>query len=220
MEKKLEGKKIAILIDEGVEQVEFTSPLVVLRDAGAEVGVVAKEKKVKASDEERDSVEFNSDVNLNKASPELFDALFLPGGAVEVENLRMNPTAIDFVKHFIEMNKPIAAISYGQWILIEADGVKDKKITSDPAIKADFIDAGAKWQDEEVVEDGNILTCQSMNSNLASFNDKMIELFSKSDDLIIKGLNSEENKDKKLNMHPTDPIGENPTKKWGISELS
>jgi protease I len=219
MEKKLKGKKIAVLIADGVELSEITIPVSIINESGGEVGIISYSEKVNAMDEEKASVEFTTDAILGKVNPDIFDALLLPGGVMEEENLRMNNKAIAFVEHFVKNHKPIAALSYGQWILIEAQGVKNKRITSDPTIKEDFIHAGAKWLDKNMVEDENILTIQGIG-DLSEFNNAMIELFSKSEELTIKELNKEENKDKRLNLHHTDSIGENPTKKWGVSEIS
>lgn len=220
MEKILEGKTIAVLIDEGVDQDEFASSIIVLKEAGAKIGIVSAKRTVTSSnDETEQGSEFTAHALLDKVSPEIFDGLFIPGGVYEAENLRSDLLAISFVRHFISSGKPIAATSYGQWILIEADGVKNRYVTSAPVIKEDFIQAGAKWRDEKIVTDRNLLTCQDMEY-MPPFIEQLLKLFSQSDELAISALNKEASNDARLNLHGTDPIGENPSKKWGVSEMS
>jgi protease I len=117
------------------------------------------------------------DTPLADADPETFDGLVLPGGVINPDALRLVPEAIDFVRHFIEEKKPIAAICHGPWTLIDAGGVKGKTMTSWPSLKTDLSNAGAKWVDKQVVNDGGLVTSRKPD-DLPAFNKKMIEEFS------------------------------------------
>lgn len=175
---RLEGKKIAVLVTNGFEQVELTKPVEALKNEGAEVKIVSPEKKVKGWNFKEWGDEFTADILLKEADPEEFDTLLLPGGVMNPDKLRMNDTAIDFVRHFVNKNKPIAAICHGPWTLIETGMVKDKTLTSYESIKTDLVNAGANWVDEEVVSDGNLVTSRKPD-DIPAFNRKMVELFEK-----------------------------------------
>src|SRR4051812_34328052 len=119
MEKKINEKRVAVLVDNGFEQIELTGPVKALKDAGAKVSIVSKEKKVKGWNSKEWGDEFTTDVILDSADPANFDALLLPGGVMNPDKLRMNKKAVEFVKSFMENKKPVAAICHGPWTLIE-----------------------------------------------------------------------------------------------------
>lgn len=177
MPNQLNGKKIAILVTDGFEQVEMTDPKKALETAGAETFIISPSKnKVKGWQHTQWGDEFSVDKELETTHPEDFDALVLPGGVMNPDKLRLNEKAVNFVKTFITNNKPIAAICHGPWTLINADGVKGRTLTSWPSIKVDLINAGAKWIDQEVVRDGKLVTSRKPD-DIPAFNKTMIELF-------------------------------------------
>lgn len=174
----IKGIKVAILVSDGFEQSEMTEPKKALDAAGAETKIVSPTKgKVKGWKMKNWGDEFPVDIALNQAKADEFDALLLPGGVMNPDTLRMNPEAVDFVKSFVKSQKPIAAICHGPWTLINAEGVKNKKLTSWASIKTDLINAGAKWVDEEVVKDGNLITSRKPD-DIPAFNRAMIDLLS------------------------------------------
>lgn len=173
----LQGFKIAILIAHGFQDVEVTKPKKALEDLGAIVHIISPEDgKVKGWDCDIPQVtmEIGVDVPLNKAQSKDYDALLIPGGYGSPEELRLNEKAVSFVKEFSK--KPIAAICHGPVLLIDAQLVRNKKLTSYPAIKRDLINAGAQWIDKEVVRDGNLITSR-MPEDIPAFNSALIELF-------------------------------------------
>lgn len=180
MAQQLKGLKIAILIADGFEQSEMTEPRKALDLAGAETVIVSPVKgKVKGWKSKTWGDEFPVDQELSQAKAEHFDALLLPGGVFNPDTLRMNPEAVNFVKSFVTSHKPIAAICHGPWTLINAGGVKGKTMTSWPSVKLDLINAGAKWVDQEVAQDDNLVTSRKPD-DIPAFNQAMIELFAKS----------------------------------------
>src|SRR3954470_16499557 len=177
MNNKLEGKKVAILVTDGFEQVELTSPKEALEKAGAETEIVSSAgSTVKGWDETDWGKKFPVDVPLKKANPQDYDALLLPGGVMNPDKLRMDEKAVEFVKAFFDANKPVAAICHGPWTLIEAGVVKGRLLTSYPSIQTDLRNAGAEWVDEEVVVDNGLVTSRRPDDTPA-FNRKMIEEF-------------------------------------------
>lgn len=171
------GFKVAILIATGFEQSEMEGPKRALEDAGAVVHIVSPiEGKVQGWDwvALKPKDEFVVDVTLNHVNPDDYDALVLPGGLNSPDDLRLDDAAVAFVKSF--ENKPIAAICHGPWLLINAELVKNRTVTSWPSIKIDLINAGAKWIDKEVVRDGNLITSR-MPDDVPAFNKAMIQLF-------------------------------------------
>lgn len=172
---KLAGKKVAMLVTDGFEQVELTSPRKALEEQGAVAHVVSpKSGMVKAWDEKDWGEKFPVDVALDGANPDDYDALVLPGGVMNPDHLRMNPKAVQFVKAFFEAGKPVAAICHGPWTLIEAGVVKGRKMTSYPSLQTDLKNAGAQWVDQEVVTDQGLVTSRKPD-DLPAFNRKMIE---------------------------------------------
>src|SRR5215510_16240756 len=175
--KDLTGKKIAILVDQGFEQVELIKPRKALDKAGAQTRVVSpQDGEVRGWNLKKWGKSVAVDVPLDSANPSEFDALLLPGGVMNPDKLRMNAKAVEFVKHFIDSGKPIAAICHAPWTLIEAGAVKGRTITSFPSLRTDLINAGANFVDQEVVTDNGIVTSRRPD-DIPAFIKKMIEEF-------------------------------------------
>jgi protease I len=171
----LNNKKVVILTEEGFEQVELTSPLQALKDAGATVDVVSpKGGKVKAWDKTNWGIEVNVDKQLSEVSPDDYDALVLPGGVMNPDKLRQNKEAVAFVSAFLDEGKPIAAICHGPQILIETGMIGGRNLTSFPSLQTDLKNAGAHWIDQEVVVDNGLVTSRTP-ADLSAFNKKAIE---------------------------------------------
>jgi protease I len=171
----LTGKKIAILTENGFEEVELTSPKKALEDAGAEVQIVSPQKdKVKAWDKDHWSIELTVDRQLDDANMEDYDALMLPGGVLNPDKLRMNRKAVEFAQQFMESGKPVAAICHGPQLLIETGLIGGRNMTSYPSLRTDMENAGVIWTDREVVTDNGLVTSRSPE-DLEAFNRKMIE---------------------------------------------
>jgi protease I len=179
MEKKLHGVKVAILVADGFEQSEMVDPKKALDLAGAETAIVSPVKgKVRGWKQKDWGDAFLVDIELSQADAGDFDALLLPGGLMNPDTLRMDPLAVEFVKSFLSSAKPIAAICHGPWMLINAEGVKGKMMTSWPAIKVDLVNAGGNWVDQEVVKDDKLVTSRKPE-DIPAFNAAMIDLFEK-----------------------------------------
>lgn len=177
MKKRLENKTIAVLMADGFEEIEFTSPRQALVEEGAEVTIISpNDSFVKAWNKDRWGSPYEVDISLADASPGDYDALLLPGGVMNPDNLRTNRQAIDFISAFFNAGKPVAAICHAPQLLIEAGVVADRQLTSYPAIKTDLINAGANWRDAEVVLDDCLVTSRSPD-DLEAFNRQMIETF-------------------------------------------
>jgi protease I len=175
--KDLTGKKIAILVDEGFEQVELIKPRKALDKVGAETKVISpQEGEVRGWNIKRWGKSVAVDVPLDSADPAQFDALLLPGGVMNPDKLRMNPKAVEFAKHFFDAGKPVAAICHGPWTLVEAGVVKGRTLTSWPSLKTDIQNAGGNWVDEEVVTDNGLVTSRKPD-DIRAFNKKMIGEF-------------------------------------------
>lgn len=172
----LSRQKIAALVTDGFEQVELTGPMEALRATGATVVVVSpKEDKIQGMNHDQMGDSFQPDRTLAMAGPEEFDALLLPGGVANPDYLRVDPTAVAFVRHFVTEKKPIAAICHGPWTLIEASGVKGRNVTSWPSLKTDLINAGAHWADQPVVRDGLLVTSRKPD-DIPAFSEAFIGL--------------------------------------------
>ena len=177
MAKKLEGKRIAVLVAAGFEQSEFEEPIKALKAAGGEAVVVSLESgKIKAWSGGNWGDSFEVDLLLDKARAEDFNGLLIPGGVMSPDILRMNDTAVEFVRSFFVQKKPVAAICHGPWLLVEADVVRDRTLTSYSSIKTDLINAGANWVDKEVVVDQGLVTSRNPG-DLPAFTRKMVEEF-------------------------------------------
>jgi protease I len=175
--KSLQGKKVAILVAEGFEQVELTGPRQALDEAGAETRIVSPAQGQVQGWKHFDKADsFPVDVALDQANPQQFDALLLPGGVANPDQLRIQPKAVEFIRHFVTAGKPIAAICHGLWPLIEAGAVKGRTVTSWPSLKTDLNNAGAKWVDQEVVTDNGLVSSRKPD-DIPAFNRKMIEEF-------------------------------------------
>lgn len=162
MSGELEGKKVAILVAEGFEEVELTEPKRALEEAGAKTFVVSPEDKMVRGWAMTDwGQSIPVDVPLDKADASGFDALMLPGGVMNPDHLRMNEKAVEFVKEFFAEGKPVGAICHAPWTLIEAGVVEGRTMTSYPSVKTDLRNAGAKWVDREVVVDNGLVTSRS-----------------------------------------------------------
>ena len=173
----LSGKKIAILVADGFEQVELTEPRKALEEAGAEAPIVSPEKgRVKGWNFSDWGEQFSVDIELDGASPDDFDALLLPGGVMNPDKLRMIPKAVEFVKHFFDEGKPVASICHGPWMVVEADAVRGRTVTSWPSLRTDIKNAGGNWVDQEVVTDMGLVTSRKPD-DIPAFNRKMIEEF-------------------------------------------
>ena len=179
MANTLQGKKIAILATDGFEQVELIKPKQALEDAGAQTQVVSPEEgKIKGWNIKDWGEEVPVDVSLNSAKSSEYDALLLPGGVQNPDKLRMIPEAVEFVKHFVDEGKPIAAICHGPWMLVEADAVRGRTVTSWPSLKTDIQNAGGSWVDEQVILSNGVVTSRKPD-DIPAFNREMIDLFSK-----------------------------------------
>jgi len=171
----LSNKRVAILTEEGFEQIELTSPLEALKEAGAQVDVISpKSGKIKAWNHTDWGIEIDVDKELSTVSPNDYDALVLPGGVMNPDKLRQNKEAVAFVSAFLDEGKPVAAICHGPQVLIETGMLSGRTLTSYPSLQTDLKNAGAHWVDEEVVVDNGLVTSRKPD-DLAAFNKKMIE---------------------------------------------
>ncbi|MEJ8757789.1 type 1 glutamine amidotransferase domain-containing protein [Pontibacter sp. H259] len=178
MANKLEGKKIAILVEEGFEQEELTKPMQALQDAGAEAHIISpnKNSEIKAWNHTDWGDKFKVDKKLTDVKADNYDGLLLPGGVMNPDKLRINKDAVNFVNTFMESGKPVAAICHAPWTLIETGKLKGRKVTSYHTLQTDLKNAGANWVDEEVVEDQGLVTSRKPD-DIPAFNKKMIETF-------------------------------------------
>jgi protease I len=174
---KLHGATVALLATQGFEQVEYTEPRKALEAAGATCHLVAPQSgSIKGWARTDWGDPFDVDRTLDEADPADYDALVLPGGVMNPDKLRRNEAALDFVRHFFERNKPVAAICHGPWTLIDAGVVEGRRMTSYHTIQTDLKNAGAEWVDEEVVRDGNLTTSRKPD-DLPAFNEAIVEAF-------------------------------------------
>lgn len=175
MTDELKGKKIAILATDGFEEVELAEPRKALKNAGAETHIIAPKKDhIKAWDRDKWSKDYQVDVELEAANADNYDGLFLPGGVLNPDQLRMEDKAVKFTSAFFEAGKPIAAICHGPQLLIETGKINGKTMTSYPSVKTDLKNAGVNWVDEEVVVDQGLTTSRKPD-DLPAFISKMIE---------------------------------------------
>ena len=173
----LSGKRVAILATDGVEQIELIEPRKALDAAGATTKVVSlKSGTIKGFNHDTPASDIKVDTVLGSISADDFDALLLPGGVANPDKLRTIPAAVDFVRAFFEAGKPVAAICHGPWLLVEADVVHGRNVTSWPSLHTDLKNAGANWTDSEVVTDHGLVTSRKP-SDIPAFNKKMIEEF-------------------------------------------
>lgn len=175
----LKGKRVAILVENGFEQVELEKPRQALEQAGAVTQVVSPhDDQVKGWNRTDWGETVPVDIPLEQAQATDYDALLLPGGVMNPDHLRVNKKAVSFVQHFLEAGKPVAAICHGPWTLIETGTLQGRTLTSYPSIRSDLQNAGANWVDEEVVVDRALVTSRKP-ADIPAFNQKMIEVFGK-----------------------------------------
>jgi protease I len=173
----LQGLKVAILVTDGFEQVELLEPRRALDQAGAETRVVSpKPDRVRGWNLTDWGEELPVDVPLDRARPDDFEALLLPGGVINPDTLRMIPAAVAFAKAFFDADKPVAAICHGPWTIIETGAARGRRIASWPSLKTDLRNAGAEWVDEPVVVDGHLVSSRKPD-DIPAFNREMIALF-------------------------------------------
>jgi deglycase len=172
----LNGRKVAFLATDGVEQVELTAPWSALKQAGAEVKLVSdKPGEIQAMNHDQKGDRFPVDAEVSKVSARDFDALVLPGGVSNPDKLRTNKDAVKFVREFMELDKPVAAICHGPWLLVEADAVRGRTITSWPSLETDIKNAGGAWVDKQVQLDQKLLTSRKPE-DLPAFCAQLVEL--------------------------------------------
>jgi deglycase len=178
MANELEGKRVAFLMaNEGVEQVEFTEPRKAVENAGARVDVIAPEKEqVQAFDHLDKADTFDVDKATSEAKADDYDAVVLPGGVANPDTLRMDKDAVRFLREFFAAGKPVGAICHAPWMLVEADVVDGRRVTSWPSLQTDIRNAGGNWVDEEVVVDSGLVTSRKPD-DLPAFNSKIVEEF-------------------------------------------
>lgn len=177
MANELKGKRVAILVANGFEQVEMTEPREALRQAGADTDIVSPvEGEVRGWQHTEWGDTFDVDVPLDEASAEDFDALLLPGGVMNPDHLRRDEAALEFVRNFFAAGKPVAAICHAPWTLIDAGVVKGRQMTSYHTLQTDLKNAGADWVDREVVVDQGLVTSRNPD-DIPAFVGKMIEEF-------------------------------------------
>jgi protease I len=172
----LRGKRIAMLLTDGVEQVEYTQPRSFLEQQGAQVTLVSPKPQgddIQGFNHLTPADKFKVEMDVRDARPGDFDALVLPGGVANPDMLRLSMEAITFIREFGRENKPIAAICHGPWTLIDADLVEGKRVTSWPTLQMDLQNAGAEWTDEQVVVDGKLVTSRKPD-DIPAFNQAIL----------------------------------------------
>jgi len=176
-QKQLTDLKIAILCTDGVELVELQKPREALTNAGATTTLISPNKDtVQGWNHDEKGEKLAVEQPLEQADPQDYDALLLPGGVQNPDKLRMDKKAVAFVRAFFEDNKPVAAICHGPWMLVEADVLDGKRLTSWPSLQTDVRNAGGDWTDEQVVTSGNLVTSRKPD-DIPAFNKAMIDLF-------------------------------------------
>jgi protease I len=176
-EQKLKGKKVAIIAADMVEQVELVEPRKALDDAGAETVLISlKPGEIQGFNHFETADKFKVDKAIEEADASDFDALMIPGGVGNPDQLRGDENIVSFVKDFFDAGKPVAAICHGPWVLVEAAVVRDRKLTSWPTLQTDIRNAGGNWVDEQVVVDEGLVTSRKPD-DIPAFNKKMIEEF-------------------------------------------
>jgi protease I len=173
----LQGKRVAILMTDGVEQVEYTEPRGFLEEQGAQVTLVSPKgagEEIQGMNHMDLGDKFKVEMNVRDAQPDNFDALVLPGGVANPDQLRLSAESIGFIREFGMKNKPIAAICHGPWTLIDAELVTGKRMTSWPTLQTDLQNAGAQWSDEQVVVDGRLVTSRKPD-DIPAFNQAILK---------------------------------------------
>jgi len=176
-QQSLQGKHIAVLMTDGVEQVEYTEPRRFLEAHGAQVTLLAPKPRgadVQGFNHLQPAERFAVEMDVRGAASTGFDALVLPGGVANPDQLRLSREALDFIRAFAHENKPIAAICHGPWPLIDAGLAQGKQLTSWPSLHQDLTNAGAEWRDEEVVVDGKLVTSRKPD-DIPAFNQALLQ---------------------------------------------
>lgn len=175
---RLDGKVIAVLMTDGVEQIEFTSPRDYLQQQGARIELLSPKRagaSVQGFNHDEKADQFTTDKQVADAKPADYDGLLLPGGVANPDALRLDPASIEFIRAYAATDRPIAAICHGPWTLIDAGVAKSKHMTSWPSLQNDLRNAGAEWTDEEVVIDGQLITSRKPD-DLPAFNSALHKL--------------------------------------------
>jgi len=178
MKQMLNCKCVAILVTDGFEEIEMTEPKLALDESGAVTVIVSPTHggTVKAWQHDHWGDDFAVDQMITNADAAEYDALLLPGGVMNPDALRIDSLSVQFVKRFMELGKPVAAICHGPWTLVEADAVRGRTLTSWPSLQTDIRNAGGNWVDREVVRDGNLVTSRKPD-DLPAFIREMLALF-------------------------------------------
>ncbi|WBB56182.1 type 1 glutamine amidotransferase domain-containing protein [Verrucosispora sp. WMMD573] len=173
----LQGKRVAFLATDGVEQVEYVKPRQAVEQAGATAELVSiKPGKITSFEHLDPSTTYEVDVSAADADPARYDALVLPGGVANPDFLRTDADAVRFVRSFFDAGKPVGVICHGPWTLVEADVVRGRRLTSWPSLRTDLVNAGAEWVDEEVVTDNGLVSSRKPD-DLPAFCAKIVEEF-------------------------------------------
>jgi len=175
MSQNVKDKNVAILAVDGFEQAELVEPRDALKAAGARAVIVsAKTDPIQGMNHDKKADTFDVDLIFAQADADHFDAVVLPGGVVNADEIRMHPKAQDFVRDMMAQDKPVAVICHGAWLLISAKVVQDRRITSFPSLKDDLTNAGARWEDAEVIVDGNLISSRTPD-DLPAFNAALLK---------------------------------------------
>jgi protease I len=181
MANELQGKRVAVLAADMVEQVELVEPRKALEDAGAQVDLVSiHDGEIQGFDHFTPAAKHTVDRTVEEADASEYDALMVPGGVGNPDQLRGDENAVAFVRAFFEQSKPVAAICHAPWVLVEAGVVRGRTLTSWPTLQTDIRNAGGTWVDQEVVVDGNLVTSRKPD-DIPAFDEKMIEQFARSE---------------------------------------